>query len=294
MTFLSQVPSTVPISHTVTYSCVFNNNWSAENHPVQYPSDAHWSPPVIVAHNDNYSMWAPGDLASGGVERVAETGGTSTLTREIRSAQGENFAGDYVKGGLTFNRSEQSQTFDDITLTPWFNMMSSITMVAPSPDWFTGFYNIKPIDETLNVWLQSFEVATYPWDAGTETGDEFDLGNRAETTHLPIQQFTKDTVPDNEIFLNQARTEVLPLAMWSCTLESNVCADNNAVCQPLGRERRAVRRLKRNKGKKAKRAKKSKSSSSASSKPEQCRESVDGQPLSTWCPSACGECGGEN
>ena len=73
MTFLSQVSSTVPISNSVTYSCTFKNNWSAENHPVGYPGDmAHWSPPVVVSHNDRYSMWAPGDLASLGVETVAE------------------------------------------------------------------------------------------------------------------------------------------------------------------------------------------------------------------------------
>jgi hypothetical protein len=70
--FLSKVPSTVPVRHSVTYSCTFQNNWSAVNHPVDYPPNAHWSPPVIVAHNKNYKMWAQDLFASEGVEEVAE------------------------------------------------------------------------------------------------------------------------------------------------------------------------------------------------------------------------------
>jgi hypothetical protein len=71
--FLSQSLSTVTTSHSVTYSCTFNNNWSAENHPNNYPgSSAHWSPPVVVAHNNKYNMWKPCKLASKGDEDVAE------------------------------------------------------------------------------------------------------------------------------------------------------------------------------------------------------------------------------
>jgi len=95
---------------------------------------------------------------------------------------------------VTFNSSTQSQTFEDITLTPAFNTMSSITMVAPSPDWYTGFYNVKPIDKGSQVWLESFKIETFPWDAGTETGDDFAGDNPEENPHVPIVQLTKYTV----------------------------------------------------------------------------------------------------
>ena len=72
MTFLSQVPSTVPTSNTVTYSCTMNNNWSAENHPINYPFNAHWSPPIIAAHGKKYNIWQPDNLATEGVKNVAE------------------------------------------------------------------------------------------------------------------------------------------------------------------------------------------------------------------------------
>ena len=75
MDFLSLVQSTVPASHSVTYSCMLTNQWSKANHPVNYDSvsgSAHWSPPVLAAHGTDYTMWAPNTMASKGVENVAE------------------------------------------------------------------------------------------------------------------------------------------------------------------------------------------------------------------------------
>jgi hypothetical protein len=64
----SDVASTVPVE----YSCVFRNLWTSARHPVAYPNSAHWSPVVIVAHSQDYTMWEEGQLASRGVENVAE------------------------------------------------------------------------------------------------------------------------------------------------------------------------------------------------------------------------------
>ena len=75
MDFLSLVPSTVPMSHSATYSCMLTNQWSKANHPVNYDNvseSAHWTPPVLAAHSVDYTLWAPNTMASLGVENVAE------------------------------------------------------------------------------------------------------------------------------------------------------------------------------------------------------------------------------
>jgi hypothetical protein len=71
----SDVASTVPVE----YSCVFRNLWTSARHPVAYPpggttlpDSAHWSSMVLVAHSQDYTMWKEGQLASQGVENVAE------------------------------------------------------------------------------------------------------------------------------------------------------------------------------------------------------------------------------
>ena len=69
------------VSHSekVKYSCTFSSSWSSANHPVDYPDDAHTSPPVLVAHNANYKMFTPGASVSDGVKMVAETGNPEKL-----------------------------------------------------------------------------------------------------------------------------------------------------------------------------------------------------------------------
>jgi hypothetical protein len=72
---LSTTTSNVPSTETAEFSCLFENLWSGNSHPRLYPAaEAHWSPPVIAAHGTGYQMWAPGGMASSGVERVAEVG----------------------------------------------------------------------------------------------------------------------------------------------------------------------------------------------------------------------------
>jgi hypothetical protein len=69
---ISSEASNVPLTVPVEYSCVFRNLWTSARHPVAYPSSAHWSPMVLVAHSQDYTMWEEGQLASLGVENVAE------------------------------------------------------------------------------------------------------------------------------------------------------------------------------------------------------------------------------
>jgi hypothetical protein len=62
----------VPLTESVQFSCLFKNLWTSGRHPVAYPKYAHWSPPVLVAHSQDYTMWREGQTASPGVENVAE------------------------------------------------------------------------------------------------------------------------------------------------------------------------------------------------------------------------------
>mmetsp|Transcript_50438 Transcript_50438/g.57114 ORF Transcript_50438/g.57114 Transcript_50438/m.57114 type:complete len:278 (-) Transcript_50438:233-1066(-) len=272
--FVNQVLSAVPASHSVTYSCTFTNTWSSENHPFNYPGSAHWSPPVIAAHGNKYTMWKPGEMASNGVKIVAETGSPGTLKVEVDDAMQENKAGDVINGGVQFNRDTQEQMLPDIALTPWFDMMSSITMVAPSPDWYTGFYNVKPVDPSSMVWYESFEIPTYPWDAGTDEGDDFNSSNQAQDPRVPILQLTKNTVPENGVLLNPEKTEVLPMATWSCSLKgSSSCNNYDNVMK--GKTNKNCNWVDKNKKKK---------------REKRCQKKYKGLPLSEWCPKACRVC----
>jgi len=217
--------STIDSSESVSYSCTFENQWSASNHPNQYPSNAHWSPPVLATHGTSYSMWEQGGMASAGVELVAETGDESTLVNEIESSSPTV---NYVVGEATFNNEQQSQTFDPITMTSTNQYLSTITMIAPSPDWLTGFYGFSATNSMTQTWYSSFVIDTYPWDAGTEDGDTYSGENNPTDPQESIFRFDTDTVPSTTgVRLNRNGDQVLPVATWTCTLLDDRASDES-------------------------------------------------------------------
>jgi len=169
-----------------------------------------------VAHGSGYNMWQEGGMATRGVESVAETGATGTLLGEIDESSS---TGDVVVGSVTFNSNTQMQTFDSITMTSTTPYLSTITMIAPSPDWFTGFYDFDAINPDTQTWYREFSLATYPWDAGTEEGNNYSGNNAASNPQEPILLFDENTVPSTGVLLNDSGDDVLPVASWTCTLE---------------------------------------------------------------------------
>jgi len=92
-------------------------------------------------------------------------------------------------------------------------------MIAPSPDWFSGFYDLDVRDpKNRDNFLQSFSVETFPWDAGTEQGDTFSGANDAENPAKDIFQLIVGTVPAAGVLLNPDGTAVLPMVRWDCEL----------------------------------------------------------------------------
>ena len=77
-----------------------------------------------------------------------------------------------VSGGGT-----GSATFD-ITLTNEHPLVTLLSMIGPSPDWFVGVSGLSLLD-TQGQWESLLEVDLFPYDAGTEEGTEFSLNNQA-------------------------------------------------------------------------------------------------------------------
>jgi Spondin_N len=228
---VSTATSTIPTSMEATFTCTFQNNWSIANHPRLYPtSTAHWSPPVLATHNSGYSMWLPGGLASPGVESVAEVGLTTTLLNEIASA-GSTIRSS-VRGVDQYNSEEQEQVLTRIIADASHRLMSSITMVAPSPDWFTGFYDFELVDRATETWWSNFTLNTFPFDAGTEQGTTYSLGNAEEDPVLSIQEFTATTPLDTGVFLSPDESSVLHVATWECVLLQSPAPSSSTGSEP--------------------------------------------------------------
>ena len=152
-----------------TYRVVFTATWSSSTHPADFPGGAHFSSLIGSVHNDGAGFWAVGDTASPGIEVMAETGGTSTLAGEIESAgSGRVFA--VVRGPGT--GSPGHGTIDEITVREDFPLLTLVTMIAPSPDWFAGVAGLSLQDAGGN-WVDELEVVLDPYDAGTDSGTTY-------------------------------------------------------------------------------------------------------------------------
>jgi hypothetical protein len=125
----SAVASSISADLPVTYDCTFENQWTAARHVPDYPSNAHWSSPVIASHSDLYQMWEAGVDASPGVKAVAERGSTTVIGNELEAA-GEAVM-DVEIGVVIFPPEESIQVLPGIEIDILHPLLSAITMIAP-------------------------------------------------------------------------------------------------------------------------------------------------------------------
>jgi len=112
----------------------------------------------------------------------------------------------------------QSLLIGPLSLNSAHSLISTMTMSAPSPDWFSGFYNFNVVEETSGAWYDSFVIETYPWDAGTDSGSTYLADDMPIDPALWIYQLTPENLPSSDAFLDPEGVTVLPVATWSCSV----------------------------------------------------------------------------
>jgi uncharacterized repeat protein (TIGR01451 family) len=171
-----------------TYLVTFENTWTATTHPTNYPtSNAHWSPLVGGAHNGDVSFWEPGGIASQGIENMAETGSTGTLVSEITNS-GEalnTVVGSRLPPSGQDPVDPGETTTIDLTVNKDYPLVTLVTMIAPSPDWFAGVHGESLLDRN-GKWVASKVVTLYPYDAGTDSGTTYTSPNNDTNPQEPI------------------------------------------------------------------------------------------------------------
>ena len=129
------------VSDTVEYRVEFTSTWSAQTLPPQFPSNAHFSGLVGGSHNAQVTFWEEGELASDGIESMAERGEKGTLLDEVNAAISAGTALETVSGGgIGQSPGFASTTF---TLDQAHPLATVVSMIAPSPDWFVGVNSLN-------------------------------------------------------------------------------------------------------------------------------------------------------
>ena len=169
------------------YRVTFSATWSADTHSKNFPNNPHFSGLVGATHLGDVRIWETGEIASDGIELMAETGGKSELLHEIEHLieDGEAY-GELSGSGLSTSPSMVSLEFDAVSTHPYVTLVS---MLAPSPDWFVGV-SALPLMEN-GAWLERVEVDLRLYDAGTDDGTLYTAANADTDPAEPITRLTE-------------------------------------------------------------------------------------------------------
>ena len=109
-----------------------------------------------------------------------------------------NFVFNAYKGAGPFNSPGNDAIM--ITVKDKYSMISLITMIAPSPDWFVGVdsYDLCASD---GKWKDNVKIDLLPWDAGTDSGFSF---KSADSATVPVDVITRITPNSNTVMKTDA------------------------------------------------------------------------------------------
>lgn len=182
---LAALPATAQIEE-VTYRVYFHATWSAATHPEQFPPNAHFSGLIGATHTEGTVLWQPGDVASPGIEQMAETGGKTLLRAEIDNLTLLGQARTLIDaGGIGTSPGSIVTAFTIHASHPFVTLVS---MVAPSPDWFVGVNGLSLLLD--GQWVDSLTVHLAAWDAGTDSGESYTAANSDTQPRAPISALT--------------------------------------------------------------------------------------------------------
>lgn len=167
------------------YTVTFIGDWSKTKFPKNYPSNAHFSPMIIVNHSDQVNFWKMGQPATPGVEELAETGKTNTFIREINQQKSKGKAQNYIQ--LPKLSTGTSQASGTLIVSENYPEITALSMLAPSPDWVVGVEGVDLF--RTNEWQKTETIKLFVYDAGTEEGSSFS-SNNADTRSGIIEKLT--------------------------------------------------------------------------------------------------------
>ena len=171
----------------VVYSITFTSTWSQNSHPHpsgNLPDDAHWSKLVGAVHTNDIIFFEMGELSTPGVEDIAERGNNDIFFDEVETAISQGDALSIIDGGA-LDTPGGTVAIENVVLSQDFPIVSILSMIAPSPDWMIGINNLSLLDGNGN-WIDELELNVYPYDAGTDSGTDYDSADNDTNPASPM------------------------------------------------------------------------------------------------------------
>ncbi|MBX2882591.1 MAG: spondin domain-containing protein [Granulosicoccus sp.] len=182
------IPEMPPeLAQNARYRLTFTATWSVETHPDNFPPNPHFSGLIGGVHNEQVIFWESGQIASDGLEAVAETGAKTSFRNEVNAAIDDGRALALIDaGGVALSPGTVSTEF---SVNRDYPEITVISMLAPSPDWFVGVRNLSLLNDSAEfVQMQTIDLNLY--DSGTDSGISYTSGNSDTNPRDPVALFT--------------------------------------------------------------------------------------------------------
>lgn len=181
-----------------TYRITFTGEFTEDSHPQDYPANAMFSKMVLIAHSNTTTVFRNGTVASAGLEEYVENGTTTTLVQEHTQTD------EGVDPTVVLVGNDIGPTGNDIitiTITPNTTLLSFVSKIGPSPDWFVGVdaFNLALPDDTL---VEDINIKLFPRDAGTDSGGTYtadDMDDDGVISEINGYPFINDSGGINEL-----------------------------------------------------------------------------------------------
>lgn len=151
----------------------FEGLWSRNTHPKDFPSNSwltRFSDIIGATHTVDYRFWQYGEIASDGLQQVAEHGATRMLETELKG-QSDHIRTIIKAKGLAYP-NVTGRTFAVFRVDPNHHLVSFVSMIDPSPDWFVGVSGLELCLANC-TWIENRILDLYPWDSGTDSGPTY-------------------------------------------------------------------------------------------------------------------------
>ncbi|WP_204346558.1 spondin domain-containing protein [Psychroserpens algicola] len=208
-----------------SYTISFTSHWDSEtndpingNSIVDLPGNAHWSDLVGATHNNAARLLEMGSLATEGIKDVAELGNNTAIMNEVQALINSNHADQFLQAAFDDFAPRTTATLSNIEVSEDFPLLSLAAMIAPSPDWMIAVNSINLRDG--NTWVQSLSIPLFPYDAGTDSGVNYNSGNQ---TTMPAQPITS--------LVNVSPFNDKPIGVLTITFNQTLSIQDNDLAQ---------------------------------------------------------------
>jgi len=180
---------------SASYTAVFNSTWRASTHPNSFPENAHFSELIGATHNSDVSFWSLEQRASAGIKDVSELGSNRKFIKEVNWAIKIGKAGSVVHGPDIKQSSGSAEV--NFQLNTKHPQLTLLTMIAPSPDWFSGVSAINLCEN--GTWVSNKTIDLKVYDAGTDNGETHTAENKTTTPKETITVLTSGMHNENGV-----------------------------------------------------------------------------------------------